>query len=304
MRISAALTSVLLLCGSAAGARDLEPLLERPITLQRGAVDLTVHGTYTNWSSGSASGGGPAALGGETLTLGVDFGATDRIQLGIATALPIEPGAAFGSIVGGVAFAVGSRSALRIDAGFENFGVNGGNTSGFASTHTNRFFGGVGAPIRVPIGPTLAFVTGRTGAIEFGHFRNIGDRGMGLYIGASDLTEGAADFFVLSGGDNDSGTNIGINLPAGLLIQPDPHFALTLHAGYSTVIAIPSAGGDAVALHFIPVGLDAVVTPVPALDVGGRFFLDGYFARSGGTGTTNLSYFDLRAVLLWIRVRV
>src|SRR5207249_9069959 len=42
----------LLLCGTAARAAGIEPLITRPITLPQGKVDLTLHGTYTSWSYG------------------------------------------------------------------------------------------------------------------------------------------------------------------------------------------------------------------------------------------------------------
>lgn len=300
MRIAGAWMA-LWLCAFSAGASDVEPLATRPITLRRGAVELTVNGIYTNWS-GSAFAVSTGSFSGETLALGVDFGVSDRVQFGVATAMPIEPGAAFGSVLASVAVALDQRSAVRLDAGYENFGVNGGNF--LADTHTDRYFSGVGAGVRLPIGPMLSFVSGRTGAVQLGNFMNIGDRGIGTYFGASFFTEGGADFFVLSGGNNGSPTNIGINLPAGLLLQPDPHFALTLQTGYSVDISIPSGGGDAAALHFIPVGLEAVVSPFAALDIGSRLFIDGYVARSGGAGGTTPGYLDLRALLLWIRVRV
>jgi hypothetical protein len=107
----------------------------------------------------------------------------------------------------------------------------------------------------------------------------------------------------LSGGSDNSGTNIGINLPAGLLLQPDPHIALTLQAGYSTAISIPSSGNTAAA-HFIPLGLEAVVTPIPPLDIGARFFLDGYVATTGSNVSNGPRYFDLRALMFWLRFRV
>src|SRR5260370_38283759 len=81
----------LLLLGGLARAAELQPLIERPITLARGAVDLTVHGTYTNWGNASAAGGAPSSLTGETLALGVAFGATGQAQLGLAEALPSTP---------------------------------------------------------------------------------------------------------------------------------------------------------------------------------------------------------------------
>ncbi len=113
------------------------------------------------------------------------------------------------------------------------------------------------------------------------------------------MTEASSDFLVLSGGNNGSSTIIGINLPAGLLLQPDPHLALTLQAGYSAAI---STSGSVRALHFIPVGLEAVVTPAPRVDIGARFFLDGYVAQSGGGSGGHPNYFDLRALMLYIRV--
>ncbi|HYZ88231.1 MAG TPA: hypothetical protein VE620_02940, partial [Myxococcales bacterium] len=101
------------------------------------------------------------------------------------------------------------------------------------------------------------------------------------------------------GGDNGSSTNFGINLPAGLLLQADPHLAVTLQAGYSTVIETNSG---TVSLHYIPLALEAVLSPVSALDVGFRFFLDGLFAETGGTGGVP-GYFDTRALFFWLRLR-
>jgi len=55
-------------------------------------------------------------------------------------------------------------------------------------------------------------------------------------------------------------------------------------------------------LHFIPVGLEAVVTPAPRFDIGARLFLDGYVAQSGGSSSGNPNYFDLRALMFYFRV--
>ena len=290
----------LFLCATAASAQEIKPIIDRPITLPRGALELTLHGTYTNWATGISAGAGPSSVDGETLALGIDFGATDQVQLGLGAALPIHPGAGFGSILASGAFALTPSAALRLDAGFENIGFNGDNTGSFS--HTSRYFAGIGARLRVPLSPTVAFVTGRTGVVQFGHFNNIGDAGTGLYTGASALAENSSDFLVVSGGNNGSSTDIGLNLPAGLLLQADPRVALTLLAGYSTTIQIPSSG-SAQALHFIPVGLEAVFTPAAPLDIGFRFLLDGYVAQSGGSGAGAPGYFDLRALMLWFRFR-
>jgi hypothetical protein len=297
--------ALLSLLGGLARAEELQPLIERPITLARGAVDLTVHGTYTNWATGAAAGAGPSSLAGETLALGADFGATDQAQLGLGVALPINPGAGFGSLFASAAFALDKRTAVRADAGYERIGPNGDNTAGFG--HTNRYFAGLGALLKVPLGPTLAFVTGRTGAVHFGHFNNIGDKGTGFYVGASGLTEAASDFVVFSTGNNNSSTNLGFNLPAGLLLQAGPRFAVTLQAGYSAAISFPQCPAlspstcTTQAVHFIPVGLEAVVSPVPQMDIGGRFFFDGYVAQTGGSSSGAPGFFDLRALMFWFR---
>ena len=184
---------------------------------------------------------------------------------------------------------------MRIDAGFENVGLNGDTPPG--NTHTSRFFGGLGARIKAPITPTVAFVVGRrAGAVHFGHFNNVGDQGIGLYLGASTLAETSSDFLVVSGGNNGSSTNLGVNVPLGLLLQPDPRFALTLLAGYSASIALHDSTADAV--HFVPLGVEAVVTPSAPVDIGLRFAFDGYVAESGpGQGP---GYFDLRSLMLWV----
>jgi hypothetical protein len=98
---------------------------------------------------------------------------------------------------------------------------------------------------------------------------------------------------------------LGINLPIGLLLQPDPHLALMLQAGYSAVIRISAmTSGNTGTLHFIPVGVEAVVGPTADLDIGLRFFLDGYVGNSGGSVDLRVGYLDLRALMLWFRVHV
>lgn len=140
----------------------------------------------------------------------------------------------------------------------------------------------------------------------------MGARPIGIYQGASLLPDVSSDFFVFSAGNNESRTEIGINLPLGLLVQPEPHFALTLSAGYSTVITFPLSGSNesTQVLHFVPVGIEALMTASRALDIGMRFFFDGYVGGSGGggngfvgTGGFGSGYFDLRALMLWFRLR-
>src|SRR5207244_4222617 len=133
MRILRSLTALLLL-GTAANAADkaqeVEPLISRPLTLPEGRLDLTLYGTYTNWSSGGSN------PDGETLAAGIDYGASDRVQLGLAAAFPINPGAGFGSVVGSLAASGGNNVAVRLDAGYERIGVNGSGVPAGANAHT------------------------------------------------------------------------------------------------------------------------------------------------------------------------
>ena len=289
----------LLLCSAAARAADPQLLIDRPITLPQGKVDLTLHGTYTNWSSG-VFGLTAGSFDGETLALGVDVGATDRVQLGLGVALPIHPGASFGSVLLSGLFSSGDpRFAVRLDGGYERVGVNGDPTQANVS-QSNRYFGGLGAAIKVPITGAVAFVTGRNGAVSFGHFNNVGGGTTGLYFGASDFSQASSDFLVISGGNGGTSPIVGINLPAGLLVQPDPQLAITLQAGYSAVFVTSGVTGT---LHFIPLALEAIVTPAPALDIGARFSLDGYVGASDAR-LLDAGYFDLRAVMFWLCVHV
>jgi hypothetical protein len=292
------LALAMLVCVAAARGENVRPLIDRPLIIPQGRVDATLLGTYTNWGPVNLLGSG-SGLAGETAAVAVNYGVGDDIQLGIGLAMPLNPGFAFGSVLGSMVSGFDPAYAARVDLGYESTGLNGDGAGG--TEHTSFFFAGIGVPLRIPITRTLAFVSGRADAVHFGHFNNVGDSGTGFYAGASRLSELSSDIFVYSMGNNDSGNTVGFNLPAGLLVQADPHFAVTLLAGYSAVVALPSAG-SAFALHFVPVGLEAVVTPVPAMDNGARFALDGYVGQTGTSGAEP-GYFDLRAVMLYFRFR-
>src|SRR5690349_1045913 len=96
----------LLVCASAARAETVEPLLERPLVVPHEKVDFTLHGTYTNWGSGAIAVGTPATLTGETGIVGIDYGIVQDAQVGLALALPLNPGFSFGSVLANIAFAI------------------------------------------------------------------------------------------------------------------------------------------------------------------------------------------------------
>lgn len=83
-------------------------------------------------------------------------------------------------------------------------------------------------------------------------------------------------------------------------MQPDPRLAITLQAGCSAVFVTSRVTGT---LHFIPLALEAIVAPAPALDIGARFSLDEYVGASDAR-LLDARYFDLRALMFWVRVHV
>jgi len=82
-------------------------------------------------------------------------------------------------------------------------------------------------------------------------------------------------------------------------VQPHPQLALTLQAGYSAMINTTTG----TAAHFVPVGVEAIISPISSLEIGASFLLDGYVGQSGNS-TLDLSYFDQRTLTLWFRARI
>src|SRR5262249_57518443 len=130
-------------------------------------------------------------------------------------------GASLGSGVLGSTFGVGARFALRVDAGVERLGLNGGSTSG--NNHVTRFVAGAGPYFRVPLAPNVEFVWGRTGVARMFRFTNVGtgtSAGTGFYLGGSFLPIGAAaDTLVISTGHHHTGTLAPFSTPPGIPLR-------------------------------------------------------------------------------------
>ena len=279
---------------------------ERPITLPQGAVEGTLLGNYTNWG-GEAVGGGQS-VSGESAAFAIDYGFSPTLSMGLAIALPVNPGFNFGSAIADLSFALGPHTAVRADFGTERIGANGANTN--SSDHVTRYFAGAGPYVRVPLSQNIDFVWGRSGAARFARFLNLQEdpssSSVGLYFGGSYFPSAlAADALMVSSGSDKSGTVVAVNLPFGLTMRPDPVIALTLQAGFSTIVLFPDSGSSqTVADHFLPLGFEAVVSPAPSVDLGLNFTLDGYLGQSGGSGSGHgPGFFDLRTVLVWVGFR-
>jgi hypothetical protein len=161
--------------------------------------------------------------------------------------------------------------------------------------------------VRNQLTPTLAFVSGRASVALPGRFSNVGvsfgGPAIACYYGANFFSEGGADVVSISS-RNDMGTYIGINLQGGLLLQPDPHLALSLRSGYAAAIGIANGGWTEVE-HFIPISFEAVVPLVPVLDIGASVLVGGYVGQSGSSSQgRGVLYFGLRAGVAFIRARL
>ena len=164
----------------------------------------------------------------------------------------------------------------------------------------------MGPYFRVPIAPNLDFVWGRAGVVRAFRFTNLGirtDAGrLGFYLGGTSLPIGAgADALMASTSEN--GFVFDLNLPLGLAIHAGSRFSLTLQGGYSMVLYQPPAGSHSSGLvyHYLPLGIEAVFSPLAATGFGVNVLFDGSFGpESPWSGP---GYFDQRTILFWVRFR-
>jgi hypothetical protein len=270
-------------------------LIDRPLILPAGKIEFGLLGNLSNWSESDTS------ITGEAGVAGVEFGFGGG-QLGVALALPLNPGFAFGSIAGSAAFAISAQSALRLDFAYDRVGFNGGDNLSTTGSSTNLLSGGLGVPFQVRLAPNLSLVSGRIGAMNFAHFTNVGANGVAIYAGAGDVPFSAADLVVITGStESGGGSRLAINVPLGLLIQVAPPFSITLRAGYEGFFALSGGGSTE---HFLPLGVDAVFATPGGADVGASFSLAGSLNSATATFAGNVpGYLDIQMFTLWLRFR-
>ena len=249
--------------------------IDRPLTLPEDTVELSLLAASSS-DSGTSTGGSAA--------LGVELGVGDG-QAGIAVAVPAIPGFGFGSVVGSASYLIDPRLAFRVDLAFDH-------SQGDVGRPNFNFYAlGGGLPAKLKLSPELALITGRVGAMGFAHFANLSVGGVGFYRGASLPFEGA-DLVVYTK-QEDAGSQLMLQLPLGLVYQPARFLAITARAGYQVMIV---TSGDGVTRHFLPLGLEAVVSAGRSVDVGASFGLAGE-VQGGG------SYADTVMGEVWLRVR-
>jgi hypothetical protein len=95
----------------------------------------------------------------------------------------------------------------------------------------------------------------------------------------------------------DGGSQISVNLPVGLLLQVANPLAITLRTGYQALIV--DGGG---ATHYVPLGLDAVLSPIRNLDLGAGFLFQGNLSGTG-LGSPGSTYTNIWVASFWLRLR-
>ena len=100
--------------------------------------------------------------------------------------------------------------------------------------------------------------------------------------------------------EEDGPTQISLSAPFGLLWQIDRGLAATFRFGYEVVVSTDSDRTGT--QHFIPLGLDVVVTPVEILDVGATVALAGQITETGAGASGGFT--DAPMGSLWLRLRL
>jgi hypothetical protein len=246
--------------------------------LPQNTVELNLLGNVTS-QSGFQSG--------ETVVAGIEVGLGEG-QGGIVLALPVNPGFGFGSVAGSAAWSMTRETAFRFDIGFDHSGGDVGRPEAYFYSF------GAGLPFKAHLSNWLALVSGRVGAMGYSHFTNLNAGGAGFYRGTSQPFS-SADLFVWTK-QEDGSAQLTFNLPAGLLAQIAPDFAVTLRTGFEAI------GGNGGGRYFIPLGADAVFSPSRAWDVGASFSIAGQVGQTGSAASAG--YTDFFMGSLWLRLRV
>lgn len=268
------------------------PLIDRPITLPGGAVEVDLLGDFSRWSAQSSS------ATGESGAVGIEWGFGGGGQFGLTVALPLQPGFGFGTVAASAAFAVTDSVAIRLDAGYDRLSLT-GNTGEVGNFTQDFLFGALGAPFKVRLDRGVALVSGDVGAFKAGHFTNVGQNGAALYLGASFTPVSPAGLVTISKPLSDSsGTIITVNAPIGLLFQPAEAFAVTVRTAY--LAEIFTGSGDTSTSQFVPLHADMVISPAPSLDVGLTFGVAGQV--KGDPILAPTGFFDVFDAALWLRL--
>jgi hypothetical protein len=254
-----------------------QALIDRPPNLPPHMVQLSAAGALTN------TGGLLPNLNGVVVSVAQDAGITPWFQLGAFLSAPVYPNADLGALLLNAQFAVGRSVALRVELGYERPVV----FDLFSNQSTSDAFSfSTGPTGKWRLSRTLAITWGSTPGMRLGRLLDAG----GVYESIPFNSDSA--FSISAGRD----IMVSFGLPAGLLLQPLPSFAVHLSVRPDFLVSRPSWHSADIGL-IIPVELDLVWTPIPSLDIG---------ASAGllGTLTGNSRYTDVRDFGLWVRVRI
>jgi len=282
--VRAALAALALLPLAARGESHYVPreIIERPLMLPANVVEVDLLGNVSSQ---------PGASAGSVAGLGIEIGLGEG-EAGLAVALPAAPGFGFGSVYGSGAWSIYKDLAFRVDLGFDH-------SQGDVGRPNHNFYsGGAGLISSWRLGPSWALTFGRSRAIDVGRFVNVSQGGAGFYSGATSRFD-SADLVVYMK-EEDGPTQVLVGAPFGLLWQIDRGLAATFRFGYEVVVSTDSDRTGT--QHFIPLGLDVVVTPIEILDVGATVALAGQIAETGAGASGGFT--DAPMGSLWLRLRL
>ncbi len=137
----------------------------------------------------------------------------------------------------------------------------------------------------------FAFVSGGTGALDFGTLLNVSAALTTTYAGALLPVLGADLLGYIHLLDDGQATDLlTLNVPLGLQFQPLERLALTLRTGYTMQYMRSTLAGQTSSstTHFIPVSLELAIAIARQVDIVASFALQGPVASisDGGTTTT------------------
>jgi hypothetical protein len=235
---------------------DADAWIDRPLLLRPGQVQL---GTALEISDTEPE---------QTAILSsASVGVNSRAQLGLAVTECLDP-TTFGALTATAIRGYNEDLALRIDAGVSR-------SAEFGSS-TNAYAFGVGAPIKVKLSPSVAFVSGSTAPTGVGLALAQG------YNTSSSIPTSFGESILSVVANGDTPNNYVLTVPAGLLFSMTDRVAVHLHGALQMIYSPPNdvdlfvlAGAN------LLISLRDHVDLVASLDAD----LDETHTRSDGDGT-------------------
>jgi hypothetical protein len=230
--------AVFLLAASPAFAAPLPASwIERPLTLSRMMLQVSIEGELTNSLNDTYD----QYLQGGALGLSAELGLTAHLQIGAFFVIPVSPFVDFGSLIGNAQLNVVDRILnVRVDIGATR------TVQAYAGSyfHGDSLVVGVGLPLRLSLSRIFAVVSGSTEARTVGApFMNVLFQSFDAVWGG--MLETSSDLFTVWKPTNGPLLAMSAYAPVGILVQPLSFFAVSGGSGYRFGVALTLTPGAA-----------------------------------------------------------